>query len=901
MKKLILSLLLVVLCMSLFATEKGDRPAGLSGAGTSDNPYLVEDFLDLVILSSTSSYWASGTYIQQTGNIDASDSATLNAGAGFIPIGNSSSPFFGNYDGQDFSIQNLTIDRAANQQGLFGFCINASISNVSMVNVDISGSNYVGGIVGQSQNGLTLKNCSVHGSVSGIQDIGGIAGYLGNSSMINCSMAGTISGDNKVGGCLATASNTTIRNCSSAGTISRLSQDNNKNNWGGIVAFANFSSDISKCTSLANVEGNRYSGGIIGFLSSSVTVDSCYASGDVSGGTYVGGLIGQASGSAYVRNCYATGDITSYDQNAGGFAGSIAGTSSVNVEISNCYALGDVEAIAYASGFIGYCTSLDIDNCYSIGEVTVVPGAPKSGFASGSGSYTCENSFWDTTISNISTSIIGIGQTSEEMKTLTTFTNATWDFVGEAINGNEDHWSMDAGKNSGYPYLTWAEDLVPVTIVCPHVTVNAPADEATNIDLEEANILWEAIAAPPFHQTRYEVTVKNPDEVIVYEVDTSDYGISLENAGLVYSTKYTFTVMPYFLADDNSRVYPETDPYIYTFYTYAGIVVDEEEVNENNPVSYVIIDIPGASIPSIPVILDNPPTTGYPYQAIAAFRYNFDAEGQYVIQLVSTNYLEVTHVYVGGQEMDLFDGSSMENIWAPDGGVIVIIFNYEGAKGDQDIVLTNDEDATLPVELSSFNAIATADNFAQISWETASELNLLGYNIYRSETENQDQALRVTATMITASNQAMGDSYTYTDDEVEMNTTYNYWLQSNDFDGTSQMFGPVTIKITDQENNDIDNIVLGSQLYGNYPNPFNPETSISYSVSQPQHVKLEVYNMKGQLVKTLLNKQVETANTKLNVVWNGKDNNNNDVSSGIYLYKLITDNYSKTNKMILMK
>ena len=98
-----------------------------------------------------------------------------------------------------------------------------------------------------------------------------------------------------------------------------------------------------------------------------------------------------------------------------------------------------------------------------------------------------------------------------------------------------------------------------------------------------------------------------------------------------------------------------------------------------------------------------------------------------------------------------------------------------------------------------------------------------------------------------------------------------------------------------------DNIVLGSQLYGNYPNPFNPETSISYSVFQPQHVKLEVYNMKGQLVKTLLNKQVETANTKLNVVWNGRDNNNNQVSSGIYLYKLVTDNYTKTNKMILMK
>jgi hypothetical protein len=233
-------------------------------------------------------------------------------------------------------------------------------------------------------------------------------------------------------------------------------------------------------------------------------------------------------------------------------------------------------------------------------------------------------------------------------------------------------------------------------------------------------------------------------------------------------------------------------------------------------------------------------------------------------------------------------------------------FTFQGvdftAKDSEVFIFMNDgDDFTLPVELSSFNAIATADNFAQISWETASESNLLGYNIYRSETENQDDALRVTATMITASNQAMGDSYSYTDDEVEMNTTYNYWLQSTDFDGTSQMFGPVTIKISDQEDHDINDVILGTELYGNYPNPFNPETTISYSISQAQHVRLEVYNMRGQLVKTLLNKQVETANTRLNVVWNGKDNNNNQVSSGIYLYKLITDDYSKSNKMILMK
>lgn len=900
MKKLILSLLLVVLCMSLFALDKWIPHNLLSGDGTSENPYLVEDFADLTTLSTTSSYWASGTYIQQTGVIDASESSTSNGGEGFIPIGNSSSPFFGNYDGQDFDIQNLTIDRAANQQGLFGFCINASISNVSLLNVDISGTNYVGAIVGQSSNGLTLNNCSVNGSVTGTQEVGGIAGSLGNSSMTNCSMIGTITGDNKVGGCLATATNTTIRSCSSAGSVSRLSEDNTKLYWGGIIAFSNFNSDISLCTSSATITGNYYSGGIGGYLAST-SVDSCYASGDVIGGTRTGGLIGNGYQLIYVKDSFASGNVTSFDQTVGGFAGSIDGTSSVPAVISNCYALGDVEGGAFVSGFISGASNVDIDNCYSVGEpTTLLGGAPRYGFGMNSGSYTCDNSFWDYETSQIATSAIGIAKSSEEMKTLSTFTNADWDFLGESINGDEDHWSMDAGKNSGYPYLTWAEDLIPASIVCPHVTVSQPEDGQRNIDLEEGNILWNEISPPPFHQTRYEITVKNPDEEIVYEDDITNHGISVSLMDLTYSSMYTYTILPYFLAEDNSKVYPETDPYIYTFYTYAGIVVDEDEVNENNPVSYVKITTPDNAIPSLPVILDNPPTSGYPYQAIAAFRYNFDAVGSYEIQLISSNYLEVTHVYVGGQEMAPFDGSSMENIWAPMGG-IVILFNYDGSKGDQNIVLTNDEDATLPVELSSFNAITTADNFAQISWETASESNLLGYNIFRSENENQDNALRITATMITASNQAMGDSYSYTDDEVEMNNTYNYWLQSTDFDGTSQMFGPVTIKISGEEGHDIDNAILRTELYGNYPNPFNPETTISYSVSQAQHARLEVYNMRGQLVKTLINEYITSANTRLDVIWNGLDNNNNKVSSGIYLYKLITDNYSKTNKMILMK
>ena len=86
-------------------------------------------------------------------------------------------------------------------------------------------------------------------------------------------------------------------------------------------------------------------------------------------------------------------------------------------------------------------------------------------------------------------------------------------------------------------------------------------------------------------------------------------------------------------------------------------------------------------------------------------------------------------------------------------------------------------------------------------------------------------------------------------------------------------------------------------LHQNYPNPFNPETTISFSVTQTSpFVTLEIFNIKGQKVK-----QFSIDDGRSSIVWNGKDENNQPVSSGIYFYKLESGKYSETKKMILMK
>ena len=94
-------------------------------------------------------------------------------------------------------------------------------------------------------------------------------------------------------------------------------------------------------------------------------------------------------------------------------------------------------------------------------------------------------------------------------------------------------------------------------------------------------------------------------------------------------------------------------------------------------------------------------------------------------------------------------------------------------------------------------------------------------------------------------------------------------------------------------------IVAVTELNGNYPNPFNPVTNIAYSIKEAGKVTLQVYNVKGQLVKTLVDDVRETGN--YTVTWNGRDNTNKSVASGVYFYKMKAQNYNNTKKMILMK
>jgi hypothetical protein len=92
---------------------------------------------------------------------------------------------------------------------------------------------------------------------------------------------------------------------------------------------------------------------------------------------------------------------------------------------------------------------------------------------------------------------------------------------------------------------------------------------------------------------------------------------------------------------------------------------------------------------------------------------------------------------------------------------------------------------------------------------------------------------------------------------------------------------------------------LKNSLAQNYPNPFNPQTSIAFTIKDRGAVTLKVYNVNGELVRTLANENRAAGSYTL--TWDGHNDNGQSVSSGVYFYKLVTNNFSQTKKMVLLK
>ncbi len=110
---------------------------------------------------------------------------------------------------------------------------------------------------------------------------------------------------------------------------------------------------------------------------------------------------------------------------------------------------------------------------------------------------------------------------------------------------------------------------------------------------------------------------------------------------------------------------------------------------------------------------------------------------------------------------------------------------------------------------------------------------------------------------------------------------------------------PLTAEITTVSNDDNSVPMVTSVLKQNYPNPFNPETTINFFLAKQGQVFIDIYDIKGRKVKSLVEDYFTQGNHS--VVWNGENDQGNNVSSGIYLYKMRNGSFSSSRKMILLK
>jgi filamentous hemagglutinin family protein len=408
-------------------------------------------------------------------NIDASATSGWNGGAGFVPV----STFTGTFDGLGHTISGLFINRQTDYIGLFGNTSGSifppylpfAIRNVGLVNGNITGNSYVGGLVGNIYSG-TISNSYSGGTVTATGDYGGgLVGYNYNGFISNSYSGGTVAGTTNVGGLVGLNYYTggAISNSYSTGTVTASV------GYGGGLVGDN-SGDISNSYStgavnVTNVTGyGGYGGGLVGYnhqVEGGGTISNSYSTGTVAGsGSYFGGLAGYSYGD--ISNSYSTGGV-----NGNSYVGGLVGYNDTNT-ISNSYSTGAVTGGNNVGGLVGYNYFGTISNSYSTGAVT--GGSDVGGLVGYGYGGSITGSFWDNTTAGVPDGIGydfaasgpsdngATGLTTAEMMTQTTFAAAGWDIANTGSAGMV--WRIYEGSTT--PLLT--SFLKPLTITAANIT-----------------------------------------------------------------------------------------------------------------------------------------------------------------------------------------------------------------------------------------------------------------------------------------------------------------------------------------------------------------------------------------------------------------------------------------------
>lgn len=213
----------------------------------------------------------------------------------------------------------------------------------------------------------------------------------------------------------------------------------------------------------------------------------------------------------------------------------------------------------------------------------------------------------------------------------------------------------------------------------------------------------------------------------------------------------------------------------------------------------------------------------------------------------------------------------------------------------------NTGELSLPVELSDFSARISGSDIA-IRWRTEYEENNIGFNVYRGETP-KGPFEKVNPVIIRgAGTDATPRDYQFVDETAEPQKTYYYYLEDVDFSGNTNRSKLLVVDLVTRTLRPLK--ALKTQLRGNFPNPFNPETWFAYDLDAKAKITIHIYDIKSRLIRELdLGEQAPGSYvTKSDAAyWDGKDQVGATASSGIYFYTFKAGSFSATRKMVILK
>ena len=389
-----------------------------SGNGTESDPYLIYSATQLYQMNNFLNQ--PEVVFKLMTDIDLSDFIAENFNdEGWTPIGSSSNSFQGKFLGNNHKITSLTINKPNKDYiGLWGYVSNATISDLKLECQNISGQNYVGCLVGRSEestiSGISVTNTEIHASSS---SLGGIIGYANKTSLNNCSYVGRVVGTEKVGGAIGYFGDATISNVKSianvegsecvGGCVGRLYSSasrsstlksifhkgdlvNSGNFTGGIVGSVGYAATLLNCTHRGNIKGKLYVGGIMGGHTErsllTKNIKSCTVAGDINGLEDVGGIIGYGffkstsdSDPFHVLDCSYSGKLQG-SYNVGGISG-YQENGSINRCISNGASIKGTKCIG---GIIGKNENVTVQNCFALSRTISASALDNFGRISGS-------------------------------------------------------------------------------------------------------------------------------------------------------------------------------------------------------------------------------------------------------------------------------------------------------------------------------------------------------------------------------------------------------------------------------------------------------------------------------------------------------------------------------------